>query len=104
MDDIDDKVATKPYVVVSGNTFTHCQSYVSGNALYFRGTRQRGSTNETAEVCGAGFNVNGNTFTENSPILHVANGGAVSLECDFVSADASAIAGGASNVISVEPF
>ena len=55
-------------------------------------------------MCGAGINVLSNTFTENSPIVHTANGGAISLECDFVSSGASLIAGGASNVISVEPF
>ena len=30
-----------------------------------------------------------NEFTENNPINHASNGGAVALECDFVSVAAS---------------
>ena len=104
VDDSEESLSVQPYVIIKGNQFVQCQSYISGNAIYFRATRQRLSLNETEEACGAGLNVVANTFTENSPITHTANGGAVSLECDFVSEGASKISGGASNTIYVEPF
>ena len=70
---------------------------MAGNAIYFRGTRQRATANETTQVCGAGINILSNNFTYNSPIIHSSNGGAIALECDFVTVEESEIAGGASN-------
>ena len=45
--------------------------------------RNRSDT-EADEVCGAGFLAEGNTFENNAAVVHSSNGGAISLECEFV--------------------
>ena len=48
--------------------------------------------------CGSAIEFTSNEFIENAPISHASNGGAVSLECDFVSEEAvSRRRGGASS-------
>ena len=50
-----------------------------------RNVRNRTGTDETSEVCGGGFSAQGNTFFNNSAVIHSSNGGALSLECEFVT-------------------
>jgi len=38
------------------------------------------------DVCGGSFYASENTFLNNTAVLHSSNGGAISLECDFVKA------------------
>jgi hypothetical protein len=63
-----------------------------------RSTRQRGSTYETTEVCGGGITLETNLFVDLTPIIQSSNGGAISLECDFVSIDASTDFGASNQV------
>ena len=79
----------KPFAVFKANNFTLNQAYASGNALYVRNTRQDGATKETKKVCGAGMHIENNNFLDNTAVNHASNGGAVSLECDFVSIERS---------------
>lgn len=102
-DDFADTDEYQPYVLICGNTFNLTQSYLSGNALYIHSTRQRGSTNELTEVCGGGVNIEKNTFSHTAPVIHASNGGAVSLECDFVSIQNSTEVG-SSQQNSLAPF
>ena len=103
VDDWSDARERKPYVVIQENLFNLTQSYLSGNAIYMRSTRQRNSTNETVEICGGGLLIKNNNFVNNSPVIHSSNGGAVSLECDFVAITNTTNVG-ASNVIGTSPF
>ena len=74
-----------PVIVLEGNEFKNNQAYLSGNAVYVRSVRNRTGTDETEEVCGGGFYARGNTFFNNSAVIHSSNGGALSLECEFVT-------------------
>ena len=73
-----------PVIVLEGNQFKNNQAYLSGNAVYVRNVRARNDT-ETSEVCGGGFYARGNTFFNNSAVIHSSNGGALSLECEFIA-------------------
>ena len=73
-----------PVIVLEGNEFNNNQAYLSGNAVYVRSVRNR-TDDETSEVCGGGFYARGNTFFNNSAVIHSSNGGALSLECEFVT-------------------
>ena len=64
VDDVSDDKTRNPYIVISNNEFSLTQAYVSGNAVYMRSTRERGSTNETAESCGGGLTVYNNDFVD----------------------------------------
>ena len=44
-------------------------------------------------MCGAGAEFKTNVFTDNIPVIHGSNGGAVSVECDFVSLEQAKISG-----------
>ena len=37
-------------------------------------------------MCGGGFRAEGNTFENNTSVIHSSNGGAMSLVCDFAPA------------------
>lgn len=102
--DIEDSDQRHPYILLKDNKFNLTQAYMSGNAVYMRSTRQRSVVNETMQVCGAGLTVYNNTFTDSVPIIHASNGGAISLECDFVSNATVKFVGGSSNVKATTPF
>jgi len=85
LDDAFDSLARQPFTLIEKNLFNRTQAYLSGNAIYMRSTRQRGSSNEKSEVCGAGITLSSNLFEDLTPIIQASNGGAVSFECDFVS-------------------
>jgi len=68
-----------PVVILYENTFERNMAYSSGNAVYMRSTRTRGSTN----ICGL-VHVELNTFTRNMAVTKSHNGGAITLACDFV--------------------
>ena len=57
VDDADDDRIRNPYILISNNQINLSQAYVSGNAIYMRSTRARGSTNETSEACGGGLTI-----------------------------------------------
>lgn len=71
-------------MIIKDNLFENNQAYLSGNAVYVRNTRQY-KDEIYDEVCGASFYANGNTFVNNTSVIHSSNGGAISLECDFVA-------------------
>ena len=83
--DFTDDSRLKPFIVIQRNTFQYNQAYLSGNAVYTRFTRQRGVEHESKQACGTGIEFKSNKFYYNAPIIQASNGGAVSLECDFVS-------------------
>ena len=87
--DVHSNVKYRPYIMLEGNTFQYNQAYLSGNAVHARFTRQEGVSFDTKQACGAGTRFKLNYFLDNAPIIHASNGGAVSLECDFVSTEAS---------------
>lgn len=64
VDDVSDEMTRNPYVMISNNEFSLTQAYMSGNAVYMRSTRERGSMNETAEGCGGGLTVYNNNFVD----------------------------------------
>ena len=50
-----------------------------------RFTRNKTDT-EMEDICGGSFYASQNRFIDNTAVLHSSNGGAISLECDFVNA------------------
>ena len=82
---MEDGAERHPIILISDNSFNLTQAYISGNAVYMRSSRERGSTNEADEICGGGLTIYNNDFLDTTPIIHATNGGAVSLECDFVA-------------------
>ena len=80
----------KAFTVLKGNIFKHNQAYLTGNAVHVRFTYNSTAFNSTeARVCGGGFWANNNTFEDNSSVIHASNGGAISLVCDFITAESN---------------
>lgn len=84
-------VDKQPVILIADNTFTNNQAYLSGNAVYLRYTRQHYTNTDFFEerekeyLCGGGLLIKGNDFKNNAAIIHASHGGAISIECDFVS-------------------
>lgn len=87
-------------MLIQNNVFSSNQAYLSGNAIYVRSTRQENVDFETMQACGVGVEFKSNTFTENVAVIHASHGGAVSLECEFVSTTASAHTGASNQIFS----
>ena len=78
---------------MENNEFVDNQAYLSGNAVYVRFTKNVYGPayleQEKSETCGGGFHSVGNIFANNTSVIHSSNGGAISLECEFVTASIS---------------